>query len=377
MSIKLNDLALETQAKFKEVIADGRITAEEWKNFSAEEQKTLSTGLAGKVPTVGDDIVIKTTKTVQPKEAPKQERAELSWGEIGKQALKSTGKFFTGMFCDEEGFSLTKTATTLAMGVAIGALATVSFPAVCAVGAVMGASMIYNGGKNLIEGTEEYYNAKTHDEAIAAMEKAMDGGVETAVGVATVVGAARGYKAYKTSKAQTNAPAETNPASETIAESTSTRKSPSTRLAEERAANANTVKMRETKDGSLIEETFNVEGRATRRYKLNEDGSSYESFWTKDGLTETKTVYTKADGTKITKEFVTDGATNNTKTITTTVKDGKVSIVETSYENGLSKSVYKSSNGEPYKVEYNDCYGNLVKTTMESPRFKGFEAVID
>ena len=38
-------------------------------------------------------------------------RAELSWEEIGKIGLKSAKNFVKGMFCDENGFSLTRTLT--------------------------------------------------------------------------------------------------------------------------------------------------------------------------------------------------------------------------------------------------------------------------
>ena len=39
-------------------------------------------------------------------------RAELSWEEIGKIGLKSAKNFVKGMFCDENGLSLTRTLTT-------------------------------------------------------------------------------------------------------------------------------------------------------------------------------------------------------------------------------------------------------------------------
>lgn len=205
MSIKMNELAQETKVKFQEAIADGRITAEEWKKFSKEEQELLSKGLGGKTPTVGDDIVIKTTKKAVQKPAPKakkQERAELSWGEIGKQGLKSVGNFFKGMVCDEDGFSLTRTAATVGTAVAFAAVAAVSAPVALAAGAVLGGYMVYDGGKKAIEGTKEYYKATTHEEAVAAMEKAMDGGVETAGGVAALFGVKKGYSKVKAAKTQ-------------------------------------------------------------------------------------------------------------------------------------------------------------------------------
>lgn len=200
MSIKMNELAQETRVKFQEAIADGRITAEEWKNFSKEEQEVLSKGLGGKTPTVGDDVVIKTTKKAP--EAKKQERADLSWGEIGKQGLKSVGNFFKGMVCDEEGLSLTRTAITVGTAVAFAALTSVSSPVALAVGTVLGGYMVYGGTKRVIEGTKEYHKATTHEEAVASMEKTMYGGIEIAGGVAALFGVKNGYTKYKAAKAQ-------------------------------------------------------------------------------------------------------------------------------------------------------------------------------
>ena len=89
----------------------------------------------------------------------KNKRAELSWNEIGNSALNSTKNFFKGMFCDEEGFSIKRTATTVGV---IGGLA-LAAPVAAALGAgtaVVGAVatttkllglgltgfMLYNGG---------------------------------------------------------------------------------------------------------------------------------------------------------------------------------------------------------------------------------------
>ncbi len=132
----------------------------------------------------------------------KQERAELSWGEIGKQGLKSVGNFFKGMVCDEEGFSLTKTATTLATVVAGAAIAAISAPVALTAGACIGTAMLLEGVPKLVTGTKEYYNATTHEEAVAAMEKAMDGGVETGMGVAALFGVKKGYSKMKASQVQ-------------------------------------------------------------------------------------------------------------------------------------------------------------------------------
>ena len=101
------------------------------------------------------------------------DRVELSWSEIGKQGLKSAGNFFKGMFCDEEGFSMKRTAATLGtIGgfVAVSAIPVVGPYIALTAGAGLSGYMGYNGAKNLIEGTKAYYNAKTHEEAQAAEE---------------------------------------------------------------------------------------------------------------------------------------------------------------------------------------------------------------
>ena len=198
MSIKMNELQADLRVKFQKTIADGRITSEEWKNFSKEEQELLSKGLGGKTPTVGHDIVIKTTQKAP--EAKKQERAKLSWGKIGKIGLKSIGNFFKGMVCDEKGFSLKRTLTTTGVLLGTAALAAISAPAALAVGAVMGGAMLVNGGIKAVKGTKEYYNAKTEAEAERAMEKTMDGGVEAGFGIAALFGVKKGYSKMKASK---------------------------------------------------------------------------------------------------------------------------------------------------------------------------------
>lgn len=67
-------------------------------------------------------------KTEETKE---NQRAELSWGEIGKTALNSTKNFVKSLFCDEDGFSVTRTLTT------VGTVAALAFaaPAAAALGA--------------------------------------------------------------------------------------------------------------------------------------------------------------------------------------------------------------------------------------------------
>ncbi len=149
----------------------------------------------------------------------KKSRYELSWGEIGKISLKSAKNFVKGMFCDENGFSLKRTSTTV--GVVVGlALAAPAAAAAGASAAVVGGValaakviglglagvMAYHGGKNAIEGGKKYYNSTTEEEAKANMEQAMDGAVEAAAALpaffAIKGGANKGNKIAKNKASQ-------------------------------------------------------------------------------------------------------------------------------------------------------------------------------
>lgn len=142
--------------------------------------------------------IANSTNVAPPVDKSKSEKAKentrLSWSEIGKIAWKSTKKFVKGMFCDEEGkFSLGRTAATVGIiaGLALAAPAVAALGASAAVvgavattvkvaGVALTGYMLYNGGKNVIEGTKDYYNAETKKNAVEAMEQAWDGGVELA-----------------------------------------------------------------------------------------------------------------------------------------------------------------------------------------------------
>ena len=118
-------------------------------------------------------------------------RAELSWEEIGKIGLKSAKNFVKGMFCDENGFSLTRTLTTASTIAGVAAVAAIPGvgPAIALTGgAALGTYTAYKGTSKVLEGKKEYCNAKTHEEAVQAMEKAMDGGVETGVSILALLG---------------------------------------------------------------------------------------------------------------------------------------------------------------------------------------------
>ncbi len=154
-----------------------------------------------------------------------KKRHELSWGEIGEIALNSGKNFVKGMFCDENGFSLKRTATTVGtvaalafaapVAAAVGASAAVVSGigvATTVVGGGIAAYMTYNGGKNIIQGTEKYYDSTTEAEAKANMEQAMDGAVEVATSLPVFGfgrgGAVKGKKiASKKAEAQQNQPA--------------------------------------------------------------------------------------------------------------------------------------------------------------------------
>lgn len=118
-------------------------------------------------------------------------RYELSWNEIGKIGLDSTKNFVKSMFCDENGFSVKRTATTVGLvaGLTLAAPVAATMGASAAVvGVIAGVAklaglglagyMVCSGGKNIIEGTQKYYNSKTEQDAKQNMSQALDGAVE-------------------------------------------------------------------------------------------------------------------------------------------------------------------------------------------------------
>ncbi len=178
--------------------------------------------------------------TVQnPIEIPKavDKRYELSWYEIGETAKKSAINFVKGMFCDENGFSLKRTALTVGTiaGLTLAAPIAATLGASAAVvGVVAGTSklaglglagyMAYNGGKNIINGTQKYYESKTEEEAKANMTQAMDGAVEFATALPAflfIKGGANKGKKIASKKAETK-PTESKPVNEPKVETTKT-----------------------------------------------------------------------------------------------------------------------------------------------------------
>ena len=82
-------------------------------------------------------------------------RADLSWEEIGKIGLKSAKNFVKGMFCDENGFSLTRTltpASTIAGFAAVAAIPGVGPAIALTAGAALGTYTAYKGISKVLEG---------------------------------------------------------------------------------------------------------------------------------------------------------------------------------------------------------------------------------
>lgn len=168
------------------------------------------------------------------KETEQTGRYELSWGEIGDIALKSSGNFVKSMFCDENGFSIERTTMT------VGTVAALAFAAPIAaslgasaavVGAVAGTTkllglglagyMTYNGGKNIVEGTQKYYESTTEQDAKTNMEQAMDGAVEVTAALPAflfIKGGANKGKKMASKKAEAKPATETKPTEAQAAE---------------------------------------------------------------------------------------------------------------------------------------------------------------
>ena len=149
-------------------------------------------------------------------EVKETKRAELSWGEIGNIAWNSTKNFVKGLFCDEDGFSAKRTATTVGTvaGLALAAPAAATLGASTGIvsaialgtkllGTGLAGYMLYDGGKKAVKGTTDYYNADTHEKAHKAMTEAMDGGVEAAMALPAAIGITKGAnKGIRTSYAK-------------------------------------------------------------------------------------------------------------------------------------------------------------------------------
>lgn len=163
-----------------------------------------------------------------------QQRYELSWSEIGTIGANSGKNFVKGMFCDENGFSLKQTGITLGtiLGLSLAAPITAklggSKKLVKTVanlsklgGLGLSGWMAYNGGKDLITGTKNYYHSTNEADAKQSMAQAWDGGIEAGLALPAFFtirgGANKGNKiAEKRAKASSEAKpaAESKPANE-------------------------------------------------------------------------------------------------------------------------------------------------------------------
>lgn len=157
---------------------------------------------------------------------------ELTNMEIAESGLKSAKNFIKGMFCDENGFSIKRTAMTVGVvaGLALAA------PAVAALGASAGVVsavagtaklaglglagyMVYSGVKKADEGYSIYKYAKSETEAKESMEKITDGAVEVLAALPAAFGIKKGANAGKKMAAK-NADAKKPAAPETPKPST-------------------------------------------------------------------------------------------------------------------------------------------------------------
>ncbi len=158
-----------------------------------ERLATINERISSRRANSKDLVTVKEDLVTTPKED-----TRLSWGEIGSIAWNSAKKFVKGLVCDEEGkFSLARTATTAgvivgcavaAPLVAAGGAALLTSAGVAAttatilangvVGTAMLAPIAISGGKKVLEGTQDYYNAETKEDAAEAIEHGWDGGIE-------------------------------------------------------------------------------------------------------------------------------------------------------------------------------------------------------
>lgn len=303
------------------------------------------------------------------------DRVELSWSEIGKQGLKSVGNFFKGMFCDEEGFSLKRTAATLGtIGgfVAVSAIPVVGPYIALTAGAGLSGYMGYNGAKNLIEGTKAYYNAKTHEEAQAAMEKTMDGGVETGFAALALLGIRKGVtmKAKSKVKAKTES---TTPQSSQSQQSSQVQQAQQVQPKPEVKAKSSEMSGQISQGKDAVVEKYKLANGDLMELsiKYNNDGSSVKTVKLNGKLDHTSeytkniTIERDALGNKTYKEVRTDNGQ-----ILEQDFFGKSAHGYTKYEytytefNGLKTKIRTDANGKKIITENTfDKYGNVTKQT--------------
>lgn len=283
----------------------------------------------------------------------KKERASLSWGEIGKTGLKSVGNFFKGMLCDENGFSIKRTGTTLgtvavlagaaplaaALGAGAGVVGGIAIGTKI-IGTVFAGYMAIDGGSKVVKGTTKYYDAKTQEEAQQAMNEAMDGGIETVFALPALLGVFKANNkgvqlSKKNAKVKTTEPK---------------------------------VELKHIKDGIYKKTEFNMEGKPIKSRIFDKNNKlSCETIYeyAEGGSWKKQTSYTtKENGVKITLER--KGSFSHS--IETRVKpDGSKLVIE---ENGVySKHVMEYDAQGNLKLEYEFKYDGASQgssTTTET-----------
>lgn len=310
------------------------------------------------------------------------DRAELSWEEIGKIGLKSAKNFVKGMFCDENCFSFKRTFTTLGTAAAFAAIAAIPGvgPAIALTGgAALGTYTAYKGTGKVLEGKKEYYNAKTHEEAVQAMEKAMDGGVETGVSILALLGIRQCASRMKSGvKNQANGQAQQTQHSEQVAASPKTQQ-PQAKSVEQAKTN-DTGKLTAEQPNYTVEKKLDAQGRTTQTTTKYKDGYIVEKFYNKSGSI-TKKVRTDINGKKMTVEYKYDKDGFNIISQTETYEPGyiyqsnpvkkypKGMIKETTWENGLRKEV--CTDGDALTTNWFDRRNEIIRQEFSTPDKRG------
>lgn len=303
----------------------------------------------------------------------KTQRAELSWGEIGKIGLKSAKNFVKGMFCDENGFSLKRTLTTAGTIAAFAAVSAIPIvgPAIALIGgAALGTYTALKGIGKMFDGRKEYYKAKTHDEAAKAMEKAMDGGVETGVSLLALLGIRKcasnmSAKAKSGRTTQHNQQAQSQSSQQTQAQNTQSTTVKDTK----------TNKLTNEQQNNTVETKVDAQGRITQKVTKYKDGHTVEKFYNKSGNV-TKEIRSDVNGKKMTTEYKYDKDGFDVISVNKTYEPGYIyqtkplktysegMLKETTFDKGLRKEV--CTDGNNLKTSWYDRKGELVKQELST-----------
>ena len=307
----------------------------------------------------------------------KPKRAELSWGEIGEIGMKKAKNFVKGMFCDENGFSLKRTLTTLGAAAAFAAVSAIPGvgPAIALTcGAVLGTYGVCKGTSELVNGLKEYYNAKTHDEAVQAMEKTMAGGVETGFSILALLGIRQ---------CATKMSAKTKPQTQTSSQSQAqTASQTQTQPKPQQTTQTKPAETTKTENPEALNRTAENKVDTQNRTKTTkyQDRHTVEKFYNKSGAI-TKEIRTDVNGKKMTVEYKYDKDGFNVISKTETYEAGYVyqtnpkiiynkgMIKETTFKNGVRKEV--CTDGETLTTNWYDRKGEIIKQEFSSPDKNG------